>query len=174
MWGVRDRWWHMVLRECFLVNESAGSSLGGPVVRTPASTAGGRGWIPGQGNWDPKSMKQTNKNQVEHLYAKRLAQCGTPSKLIMITVYQLMNGGENLPGGFLFQLWPRPSLRQPYPLSRATSLNLSLPPLPSESKLPLPLSPVSAGCGWASDKLIHNKVLTSSEMHTPPRSIHIF
>ena len=51
--------------------------IGNHELGLSASIAGGMGWIPGQGNWDPESIKQTNKkNKVEHLYAKRLAQCG--------------------------------------------------------------------------------------------------
>lgn len=76
------------------------------------------------------------------------------------------------------RLWPGgPSynvpLEQSYPFSTKAPSHPS-PTLPNESKLPLLLGSVSAGCGVASDKLIHNELLTSCKMPTPPRQIHIF
>lgn len=64
-------------------------------------------------------------------------------------------------------------LLQSHPFS-TTAPSHSSPPLSGESKLPLPPSPVSSGCEAASDKLIHNQLLTSCKMPTPPGGIHIF
>lgn len=64
-------------------------------------------------------------------------------------------------------------LEQCYPFSTSAP-SYPVSTLPNDSKLPLLLSPVPAGCGLVSDKLIHNKVWTSCKMLTPPRRIHIF
>jgi len=88
----------MVLHKCLLGNESVGTSLGGPVVRTPCLHCRGHGLDSWSGQLRSRKHKTNKKkNKVEHLCAKRLAQRGTYNKLIVITCFnQLMNGGENL------------------------------------------------------------------------------
>lgn len=62
--------------------------------------------------------------------------CVTCNKLLMITVYQLMNEGVNFPSRLLFPIYSilaLPGILEQYSLSRATPFQPELPPTPPPS-----------------------------------------